>query len=60
MIVAFDPDSESEEQAQRVGTLMSLFPTVERFDPLKVGGYMDINDWFKEDRDDLRKAVEAW
>lgn len=60
VIVAFDPDSESDEQSKRVGAIMSLFPHVERFDPLKVGGYNDINEWFKADRNDLKAKVSAW
>lgn len=60
VIVAFDPDSESEEQATRARNLMDLFPRAERFDPLKVGGYMDINEWFKADRDDLKGQVRSW
>ncbi len=60
VVVAFDPDSESDEQRDRVANLMDLFPRADRFDPLKEGGYMDINDWFKADRDDLELKVKEW
>lgn len=60
VVVAYDPDSESEEQAKRVRATMDLFPNAERFDPLKVAGYNDINDWFKADRDDLKSVVRSW
>lgn len=60
VVVAFDPDAESAEQAQRVAKVMDLFPTVKRFDPLVEGGYDDLNDWFKADRVGFKSAVAAW
>lgn len=60
VFVAFDPNSESEKQAKRVGAIMSLLPHAVRFDPLVVGGYNDINDWFKADRLGLKEKVAQW
>lgn len=60
VFVAFDPDSESEEQAKRIGAIMSLLPHAVRFDPLVVGGHNDINDWFKVDRLGLKEKVAQW
>ena len=62
VILAFDPDTESEDQATRVRKVAQLWPEhqVERFDPLVEGGYDDLNDWFREDRKGFTRTVLAW
>lgn len=62
IVLALDPDEESNEQATRVTRLASLWPEeqVSRFDPMVQGGYPDLNEWFKQDRSGFRRKVLAW
>lgn len=53
IVIAFDSDQPGDEAAERLAQLWDP-AQVSRFSPAP---YNDINDWFREDREGLRKAV---
>ena len=62
VVIALDPDTESDQQGTAVLHLAQLWPEaqVSRFDPMAQGGYPDLNDWFKADRRGFQEVVESW
>lgn len=59
IVIALDPDEAGNSAADKMANLWQPGQT-ERFDSRRLGGYDDLNDWFKADRKGFMRAVLEW